>query len=229
MIEKKEANLIKTIILFMIYLIYISFFIRFFNAMGIKNELVVGFIADIIFMFGIVALYRDTLRDDFLKLFKEKTLFEILLIVVKWVIVLIFAQLFLVFIFELLFPFAKNLDNNTKALLDLSKMSFAYTIFKSLVFSVVAEELLFRKTLRDVINNKFLFILISAFLYAFMNIAYADWSNYNFLLDFFIYFYLYSFLSYMYIKYDNIIIVMLVKITHVFIPLIMLLLIGGKW
>ena len=126
-------------------------------------------------------------------------------------------------IIDLLFKGVSVTDAKTDSLYTLSNSSLLYAMFKTLIFAVIAEELLFKKSIRDLITNNILFIMISSSIYAFMNIAYTELSFISFIT--FIRCFIFSgILSYIYIKNDdNIFIVMLVKFFYNLIPLLLLL------
>ena len=120
---------------------------------------------------------------------------------------------------------SSTLDENTTAIYSLFEVSTIYTIFKTLIFASIAEELLFKESLRSVISNDALFLLVSTFLYAFMNIAYADWNLNVVLLDFLSYasFSLVLGIAYLRNK-SNIMIPIFVKFVYNLIPTTLLIL-----
>ena len=114
------------------------------------------------------------------------------------------------------------IDNNTDALWNMSKV---YTVFKTLIFSVVAEELLYRESLRDIIDNNVVFVITSVIIYTLMHFIFAGLPESNVLIYIMIYFIPAILFSLAYIKNkSNIIILMLIKFTYNLIPLAILLL-----
>lgn len=221
----KNNLIIKTVIIFVTYLLYSSVIGQLLVAAGIENITTISFLSDLTFLIGITILYKKYLKDSFYIFIKGSSFTKKIIDISKWVVILFFLQLIPGIAAEMILGNAA-LDSNTQSLVSLN---YIYIIFKVLVFSIVAEELVFRKSIRDVIDNKIIFIIVSSLLYAIMNIVYADWNSYLIIIDFVNYFFLYSVLSYIYVKYDNIIMVMLVKFVHSFIPLIILFMVGSKW
>ena len=99
-----------------------------------------------------------------------------------------------------------------------------YTIFKALIFSVIAEELVFRKSISEVIDNKVAFVIISSIVYSATNIIYSDLSNLSVWINAIIYLCTYLTLSIIYVKNkDNIYPVMVMKFVLNLFPVIILL------
>lgn len=145
------------------------------------------------------------------------------MIVLKWVLLLYGVTIIGGMLTELTLG-SIDADDNTVALYSLLNVSTIYTIFKTMIFSVIVEELVFKKAIRDVIDNDILFVIVSSFIYAFMNVAYSSFTIVS-LADFIQSFVSAAILSIVYIKYDNnIFIVMLIKFVYNLIPLTIMLL-----
>ena len=115
-------------------------------------------------------------------------------------------------------------DGNTKLLFDSNTLNLTYKIFKTMVFAIVAEELIFRESISDVIKNKWVFILVSASVYTLINFAFVGFSSKIIVLDILSYFLPALLFSYAYTRYNNnIILLMLIKFTYQLVPLTLLL------
>ena len=124
---------------------------------------------------------------------------------------------FLVLLINFIFNFMHiNYDN-------LNNYSNFYIIFKMLLFSTLAEELLFKKTIREVINIDYLFMLASSFIYAFITIIYSDLTSISTWLLFLWYFSIELIMSYFYVKHENILVPITSKFIYNFIKVILLL------
>ena len=107
---------------------------------------------------------------------------------------------------------------------DSNTLNLTYKIFKTMVFAIVAEELIFRESISDVIKNKWVFILVSASVYTLINFAFVGFSSKTIVLDILSYFLPALLFSYAYTKYNNnIILLMLIKFTYQLVPLTLLL------
>lgn len=227
MSDKKK--LLNAILIFLVYFVYTSLVSVVLNLVGILEDIIIIFIADLLFFLGIVSFYKDDIKTCFLKFRKEFTLKDKILLILKWVIVLFIINIIGGVVTELLNPdLANTQDSNTSSLFSLASISSVYTIFKTILFAPIAEELVFRKTIRTVISNNIIFIIVSSLIYALMNIVYADINLLAFL-NLIPYFILSCVLSFVYTKYDNIIITMIIKFCYNLIPLsILLMSMGGQ-
>lgn len=224
--EKKK--LLNAILVFLVYFIYTSLVSNILNLVGITDDIITIFIADLLFFLGIVILYKNDLKDSFLRFRKDFKGKEKFFLILKWVIVLLIINIVGGMLTELISPdLANTQDSNTSSLFKLASISSLYTIFKTILFAPIAEELVFRKTVRTVISNNTLFIIVSSLIYALMNIVYAE-ITLSVLLTLIPYFILSCVLSFVYTKYDNIIITMIIKFCYNLIPLsILLISMGG--
>lgn len=222
--QEKKVSLLKAIGIFLFYLIYTSLFSTLFSTFGFEDEIFIRFIADLVFLFLILYLYRKNIKKDFQTFKKKYSLKQSILTILKWVILLFVINILVTGIGGM-FLDSSTLDENTTAIYSLFEVSTIYTIFKTLIFASIAEELLFKESLRSVISNDALFLLVSTFLYAFMNIAYADWNLNVVLLDFLSYasFSLVLGIAYLRNK-SNIMIPIFVKFVYNLIPTTLLIL-----
>lgn len=218
---QKNLSLIKMLGSFFIYFLYSSYFLTLGRALGITNDLITMFVSDILFLILIVICYKDNIKKDLENLKKDYKISKIIKTILIWVFALIVLNFVMGFLTDLIAPDLAT-DNNTDALWNMSKI---YTIFKTLIFSVVAEELLFRESVRDVIENNYLFILVSVVIYTLMHFIFTGLPSDHTLIYIFIYFIPAILFSLAYIKNkSNILILMLIKFTYNLIPLTILLL-----
>ncbi len=228
--SKLQAHdLLKTILIFFFYFAYTNFASLICQILGVSYDLTVALYADCIFMLVIFFAYQDNIKKDLKNMKKNYSWKKLLKTVFIWIIVIIIFNFIFGMLTELIVPgFGKTIeasDSNTQKMADLYNISPFYTIFKGMIFSVIAEELLFRESVRDVINNKWLFIIVSALIYTTMNFIYTDLSINN--LGLYILSYLLPALltSIAYIKnHSNIVILMLIKFIYNLIPLTIVLL-----
>ena len=218
--RKFELNkLIKTLLIFLFYFTYTNIANSICNIFGITYDLSIALYADCVFMAVIVYIYQNNIKNefkDFKNIYNWKKLIKTILMwtgIIFCLIVIISAL-------------AGDVSENTKKIKDIYNISLFYSIFKTMIFSVIAEELLFRESIRDIIHNKLIFIVISAFIYSIFNIIYTELSFKYFLTNILsIYFFPSLLFSTAYIKNNsNIIILMLIKFTYNLIPLTILLL-----
>ena len=203
----------------MLYFIYSQVFTSLFG-----SSILVNFIADLVFLVAIVFAYRDNLKEDAKDLKKNYTVGKIIKTILCWVAIIFVFNIAMSMLTDLIFPNA-SMDDNTEALDSLFKISSIYTIFKTMIFAVTAEELLYREAVHDVIKNKWLFILASSVIYTLLNFAWTGFSSNTILNDVLSYFLPAILFSYAYYKNDsNILVLMLIKFTYQLIPLTVMIL-----
>lgn len=212
--KKSYNNLVKTILAFLCYFLYSQAFTSLFG-----SSVAVNFIADIIFLIAIVLAYKENLKRAFNNLKKEYSLGKIIKTVILWVVIIFVFNMVMGMLTDVLAPNA-TLDDNTQAVRSLFQISTLYTIFKTMIFAIVAEELLFRESVHDVVSNKWLFILVSSLIYTLANFAYTGFNDHFLIISLLSYFLPALLFSYAYCKnHNNIIVLMLIKFFYQLIPL----------
>ena len=221
----KNQALLKAAVMYLIYFAYTYYASSIINAFAPINEYFVRLVLDILFLAIIFVTYLPNLRKD-KEILKEKySPKKILKIVGFGVLAFILLNVVMGIITDILFP-GFSADQNTQAIQDLASLSMVYTVFKTIVFGVIAEELLFRESLNDAITNNGLFILATSVIYTAMNFIFASNNTGIYMIaELAIYFISALLFSYIYVKNDrNIILIMLIKFVYNLIPLTILLL-----
>lgn len=225
-IVNKKEQFIKFIIIFLVYLCYTQIFSSIFNLFGVNDSITISFVADLIFFFGIIYVYKDVLKKEFNDFVKKNPFLKQLKIILAGVFGIILINILGGMITDLIFR-EEMIDENTSAIYSLGSISTIYTIFKVTLFSAIAEELVFRKTTRDVISDNIIFVIVSGLIYGLMNVAYSAFSVVS-MVDLIQCFLLGVFIAFYYIKTNNIVAVMIMKFVYTLIPLtIMFMAIGG--
>ena len=220
--EDKITNLLKAILIFVCYVFYSKIGTTLFGMVGLTDT-VSMFISDFLFLIVIILCYKKKLKKD-VSIFKENySLKEKILLIIKWVCIILVINIIMGILTEIFYPeLASGFDENSSAVLQLFDMAFVYSIFKTLLFAPIAEELIFKQMIRDVVKNDLAFILISSAIYTAMNFMYASSAIF---IDLFGYFMLSAILSLSYLKsHDNIIVVILIKFVYNLLPTIFLIL-----
>ena len=219
----ESMKLIKTLLVFISYLLYSNVISVVFSTFKITNTTMISFLADLIFLVCIIFVYRDNLKNDFENLKKDYKISNIIKTVIIWVVIIFVFNILMGAITEMICP-NMIVDDNTNAITSLLDASTFYTIFKAMIFAVVAEELLYRESISDVVKNKYLFVVISSIIYTFLNFIFVGFQSVNIIIYILSYFLPALLFSTAYVKNNNnIIILMLIKFFYNLIPLIILL------
>jgi len=221
--DKRINYLLKTIIIFVWYMFNANIFNAVFNLIGFNNNTISMLIGDLFFLIFIVFIYKKNLKtkmDIFKKDYSTKgKVWQIS----KWILIILLVNAVMGILTEIFYPeLASGIDENAYEVTKLFDVSFLYFAFKTLLFAPIAEELIFKESIRDVVKNDVAFILISSAIYTVMNVMYA--SNGIQWLDLFGYFVLSLILSLAYVKNkDNIIIVIFIKFFYNLFPTLILI------
>lgn len=222
--KEKWKNLIQVIIIFIVYLFYTTIFDQLFKLCGIETGIATMFIADLTFFIGIILVYKKNLEKKYHIFSKEYSWKKKIGIIAIGVLILFLVNILMGMITEIFLPnLSTGNDDNSHAIIELFNISYVYTLFKTLLFAPIAEELLFKEAVRDVVKNNILFVIVSSTLYTLMNFMYASAGSPSMILDIIGYFLFAVILSIIYLKNDdNIIIVMFIKFFYNIIPTILL-------
>lgn len=222
--KEKWKDLIQVIIIFIVYLFYTTIFDQLFKLCGIETGIATMFIADLTFFIGIILVYKKNLEKKYHIFSKEYSWKKKIGIITIGVLILFLVNILMGMITEIFLPnLSTGNDDNSHAIIELFNISYVYTLFKTLLFAPIAEELLFKEAVRDVVKNNILFVIVSSTLYTLMNFMYASVGSPSMILDIIGYFLFAVILSIIYLKNDdNIIIVMFIKFFYNIIPTILL-------
>ena len=220
--ENNFFSFFKVLLLFILYIVNNFAISMIFSKIGINNSILIIFIADLIFLFVSVLLYKKDLMIDFYKLKKSYNIKKLIIISIKYLVLIFCINIIISFIASF---FTGDIEE-INSIQNLVNESIPYLIFKSLIFSPIAETILFQKSIKSITNSKILYMLSSTLIFALMNIVYMDFSSCFFIFDIIGYFSMALVFSYMYIKNDNIFPIMITKFLYNIIPLIANILMG---
>lgn len=220
--ENNFFSFFKVLLLFILYIVNNFAISMIFSKIGINNSILIIFIADLIFLFVSVLLYKKDLMIDFYKLKKSYNIKKLIIISIKYLVLIFCINIIISFIAS----FFTGDIGELNSIQNLVNESIPYLIFKSLIFSPIAETILFQKSIKSITNSKILYMLSSTLIFVLMNIVYMDFSSCFFIFDIIGYFSMALVFSYMYIKNDNIFPIMITKFLYNIIPLIANILMG---
>ncbi|MBR2713053.1 MAG: CPBP family intramembrane metalloprotease [Bacilli bacterium] len=178
--KEKIIKIVKNILIFLSYFMYHYIFIAIllmfninYNEFGTFQKLLFIFVTDIIYIMTIVYLLRDEIIND-LKDFKKKYKYYIskyFTIYALGVILMGLSNKILYYITR------QELSGNETSIRSLLDQFPIYMVFSAVIFAPVVEEIIFRKTVRNVFNKKYLYIILSGLIFGVLHIS--DYSNFN--------------------------------------------------
>lgn len=171
-----NRNYIKLLLTFFSYFFITVYGAMIFTTLGIKSEILKMFLNDIVFLIFIIWMYYSNIKEDFNEIKKNYKIKQILKNVFLWVIIILFLKMFFAIVFDFALQVDDASDPNTLAIYSLASRSSIYIVFKTMIFTVIAEQLLFRESLRECIDNKWIFVFVSAVIVTIMNFVFSNYS-----------------------------------------------------
>lgn len=168
--NNKNSVFIKSI------LVIISYFLLPYIVKFITDSKVVSILLYLIYAIVLVFLYKNTFVSDFvdgknnIKKYLKNMLISIGLIIISMIAV----NLFVGILFDI-----KETSENDFSLLNNFKENPLIIILLTCLYYPLVEGIIFRKSIRDIIDNKWFFIMFSSLFYFFFNVVYTSMSFNN--------------------------------------------------
>ena len=224
MIDSKNSYkkaVIKNVFMFCFYFIYEIiplYILKLFNidssSLSSLNKNIYLISTSIIYLIFVIFMYKKELKIDFNKL-KGKFIDNI----VKYVPYYIVGVLLMAISNIIISKFTNvNLSENEINVRNYIQLFPIYMTFSTVIYAPIVEEITFRKTFRNIINNKFLFIILSGVVFGVVHLSSP--SSINDYLMIIPYILMGITLSYIYYKSDNILTTMSLHGMHNLILLI---------
>lgn len=165
--NKENKNNLRSIMIIILYFIF-PYVMKFLS--GVKWLVVLLYM---LFALLILYLYRNTFKKDFKDIIenKKKYLSSILINVALIFVIMLITNALIGMLFDI-----KQTSENDYSLLAMFKKSPFVLILLTSIYYPVVEGVIFRKSVRDIIDNKWMFIIFSSVFYFFFNIAYTSLS-----------------------------------------------------
>lgn len=165
--NKENKNNLRSIMIIILYFIF-PYVMKFLS--GVKWLVVLLYM---LFALLILYLYRNTFKRDFkdIKENKKKYLSSILINVVLIFVIMLVTNALIGILFDI-----KQTSENDYSLLSMFKKSPIVLMLLTSLYYPVIEGVIFRKSVRDIIDNKWMFIMFSSVFYFFFNVAYTSLS-----------------------------------------------------
>lgn len=214
---RDKKKIILNIFMFLFYFIYQLIVIAFINILKIKidSNLEKGiylFTSSLIYFIIVLLVYRKELIID-LKNFNIKILLKYIPIYIIGIVLMGISSYIVSSITNI--PTAEN----ETLVREYIKLFPVYMTFSTVIYAPFVEEITFRKTFKNIINDKTLFILVSGIIFGLIHIGISD-NTTNDLLMIIPYIIMGIDFSYIYCKSDNIFTTITIHSIHNLILLI---------
>lgn len=206
-------KIIKNILIFILYLAFDGIIVSLFYINGIDykklpliNKVITAFISNLLLIGLIFFFYKDEIKEDFYDFKERHNLSKYV-----WIYVL---GVFLMGISNILIQRLTNISigGNEEKIRLLIKEVPLYIFFSSVIYAPFVEEMIFRKCIRNIFNNKYLFIIISGFTFGILHIS--DFKSIGEILMGIPYIIMGIDFAYIYYKTDNIYTTMVFHLCH---------------
>lgn len=205
-------KIIKNILIFILYLVFDGIIVSLFYLNGIDyqnlpliKKVVTAFISNVLLIGIIFYFYKDELKEDFYDFKERHNLTKYIGIYLIGVFLMALSNIILQKITNL------EIGGNEEAIRKLIKEVPLYIFFSSVIFAPFVEEMIFRKNIRNIFHNKYLFIIISGFAFGILHIS--DFSIAQILMGI-PYIIMGIDFAYIYYKTDNIYTTMIFHLCH---------------
>ena len=169
--KDKTKNIFKTIALFLLFFSISSIPIELFNIdiekLSEYETILYSFICNIVFLIIIALCYFKTLKKDFKPFFKNfiNNFEEAFKYYFIGLIIMIVSNLIITFVLE------GGIANNEQTIRSLIDIAPLIMFLEVSIYAPLSEELLFRRSIRDIFKNKWLYILASGFIFGALHVV----------------------------------------------------------
>ncbi len=164
-------NFVKFIFLFLFQMLFADVIIVILTLFGINlkglpfNSLIgISLLCNLLVLFVICLVYRKTIISDikdYFKNFKEYFPFSIKCWLVGFALMIIVNLI--------IFYFLGDMSQNEEEIQNILTAAPLYMFFSSVIYAPLVEELIFRKSISDFINNKYVYIIVSGLVFGFIH------------------------------------------------------------
>lgn len=226
----KIKEIIKFILIFLLYLLYSDIIIIILTKLGVNikvlpNNLKIAimFLINLSLMIMLFIFYSKSIKENLkdLKLNFKSYIKDNFKYYVIGLLIMIISNIIISF-------FIEGNSTNETLIREYINIMPIYMIFSSCIYAPFTEEMVFRKSLRNCFNNKVLYILLSGLIFGSMHLLSA--SNLIELVFLIPYSSLGCVFAYMYYKTNNIFVPMTFHMVHntiIVINYLLMLIIGG--
>ena len=226
----KIKEIIKFILIFLLYLLYSDIIVTIITKVGIDlkvlpttSKIILMMLINLSLMIMLFIFYSKSIKENLkdLKLNFKSYIKDNFKYYVIGLLIMIISNIIISF-------FVEGNSTNETLIREYINIMPIYMIFSSCIYAPFTEEMVFRKSLRNCFNNKVLYILLSGLIFGSMHLLSA--SNLIELVFLIPYSSLGCVFAYMYYKTNNIFVPMTFHMVHntiIVINYLLMLIIGG--
>lgn len=157
-------------------LVIISYFLLPYLVKFITSSKIISMLVYLFYAIVLITIYKNTFISDFKNIKKnfKKYLKNILISVVLIMVSMVVINMLVGVLFDI-----KETSENDFSLLNNFKENPIVVVLLTCLYYPLVEGIIFRKSVRDIIDNKWFFIIFSSLFYFFFNIVYTSMSFNN--------------------------------------------------
>ncbi len=228
--KNKIFLILKSISLMLLLLIWGYFIIIIFQIFGIKinnlpknHKIIFQFMSDITFIIFLLSIYKKDIIKDFKNYFNKKIFNNIELSLKYWLVGVSIMYISNIII-SLIIP--NTISTNETLVREMINKYPIFMAFELSIYAPITEEIIFRKSIREYCNNKYLYIILTGLIFGGVHII-SSLTSPIYLLFLIPYSALGIALGALYYKSNNLFSTIVVHSIHNTISLILLLTVGG--
>ena len=133
-----------------------------FNNIPKLMKVLISFASDVLFLILVLFIYRKTIQKDFKNYFNKEVKQHLLLSFKTWLMgfgIMIASNLVIAILTN------GQLSQNEEAVRELIDMYPLYMLFQLMIYAPLTEEIIFRKSIKDIFHNKVLYIIVSGLIF----------------------------------------------------------------
>ena len=175
--NSKDKSIIKLLLIFIVYYCVSIYLPRLVPNFGKIVNMIIKDV--IIIILSILIFYKD-IRSDYGKFKRSKHKW----LLVVWALGIIVAWHFISYFVQNHYPnlFNVSSDGNNSGVLEYYNISKLYAFFKIVIFTGIAETILFNLSFRKVFNNNLIFVVVSSLIYTYFNYLFSG-VNFHYILN----------------------------------------------
>lgn len=131
------------------------------NDLSTPTKYIITFINDLLFLFILIKTYYKTIKENFKTYFNNKFISNLKQSIKYWLLGLIIMYISNIIIAITIGELSQN-EESLRTLIDISPI---YMAFQIIIYAPLTEEIIFRKSIRDIFDNKWSFALISGLIF----------------------------------------------------------------